>query len=310
MQKLTTFISSLIKSSTDPDYYSDVLKAKFSFSLKYFFALVFFIAFIPTAMILLPIYKFDATKTANQFVSAFPQDLEATLSKDGLSINQERPYIIPMPSGSAEFFEDEGNALNYFMIFDTDENITSIKDFRDSKSFILLTETTAFIKEDLDTGEVRAFPLQFENMEDNFTISQTTVEDIVNKIMSFPAIKYKWYVPFLGTIIFSAIFVGYSIVKIISISINSIFVLIAKSIFLKNKTIKYKEVFQLSLHAITPFVLLELIIRNIDAIYIPGIISFGAFIAWMMLIISRLDTKTSEKTDKVSTKKTNKSKSK
>ena len=103
MNKLKTFYRTFAKSISSPKYYKDILKAKFSFSLKYLILLLFIVNLITTIKIGTFLYKYYPQigpfigEVKQTVVDFYPQELVLTVKKQKISTNVKEPYNIDFP---------------------------------------------------------------------------------------------------------------------------------------------------------------------------------------------------------------------
>jgi hypothetical protein len=254
MNSLTTFFRTLVKSFTSPGYYADILKAKFGFSLKYFVLFNFLTALFTTAVIMIPVSRFDVQDTVNQVVNLFPSDLKIDVNNGRLSINKRLPYAIPFPQElqDKEHNHDHENYTN-LVVFDSDKNVQGIRSFLDYETAVLVTETTIYAKKNQKTGEVQAYPIPAG--EEPFSISSTEIARAKNAFLEMPAIKNKWYVPMIGALLWLLIIpfmtFGRFLTAIIYAILMYFVVTILKGQILHDQKLSYTKILQVSLHTLS-----------------------------------------------------------
>ncbi len=144
MDKLRTFHSTLVKSCTKFEYYKDVVKAPFSFSLKYLAFLVFvttaiqILSISANSALLLPQLPSLFSNLNTKLDSAFEKDLVITLKKGVVSINKPTPYTIDFPDFTSAL------GLDHAVTFDPD---AQINDFISLNTFVLVTDTEIAYRE-------------------------------------------------------------------------------------------------------------------------------------------------------------------
>ena len=141
MNKLSLFVRVFWKSMFSPVYYHDVVKAKFSFSLKYFLFFSFVLGLILTlsltTVILPPLSKFSG-RLQTRAAGLYPANLVITIKQGQLSTNQIEPLHFPIPY---ELFTDTPPAVSdqkqfYLLTIDTK---ASIEDYAKSQSLVFVT---------------------------------------------------------------------------------------------------------------------------------------------------------------------------
>ena len=289
MQKLKTFFHSFINSCFNPSYYNKVIKTSFGFSWKYFLFLMFAITLVPTIQFGYDLNKLKVDEITSEILKLYPDELEIHVSSNGIEINQELPYKVKFPQDLQDEIDEVDSPIANILVFDSDENIQGVRDFHDSKSFVLITETTIYALKDLNSGETRVYPIEFSDETPDQTFTKNDLNKANQALLRIPFIKNKAYVPILTGAIFLLILIGYSLFKIVSITINSLFVLLIKTIFFPKKPIGYSKIFQMHLHAITPFIILEYFLGYIKTINYTFTTSFFVFLVWMTILLSKLE---------------------
>jgi hypothetical protein len=100
MNKLTTFFHSFKNSVSNPFYFNDLLKAKFSFSFKYLLICAFLFSLASTAIFM---YKVKPTvdeivaRAPSIIINTYPQDLVFHIQGGEWYINKKEPYVVPFP---------------------------------------------------------------------------------------------------------------------------------------------------------------------------------------------------------------------
>lgn len=212
MGKIKTFFYSLKNTFTSLDYYADILKAPFGFSLKFFYFFFFLFSLVATAWItvrsLLPLNNLIAF-LPEKLVAVYPEELEITLENGKVSTNIQEPYCLPI-SSVEKIFENteegmgvlgiETEKIECLLVIDT---AGSIEDFYQYKTYALLTEKHLSYINDKDKSTFET--VSFEGMEGlegmkAIKIDQALVEKWVGYIT--PYLKYILPVLVGGTFIF------------------------------------------------------------------------------------------------------------
>lgn len=100
MNKITTFFNAFKNSISNPNYYNDILKAKFSFSFKYLLVCSFLFSLASTGIFIYkvgPVVNEWVDKAPSIIVNAYPQDLVFHTQGGEWYINKQEPYVIPFP---------------------------------------------------------------------------------------------------------------------------------------------------------------------------------------------------------------------
>lgn len=243
------------KSFSAAEYYKDVLKAPFSFSLKYFLFFCLLLSLLVTvffaARLFSPINNF-LSRFPQILVKVYPAELEIKINKGVATTNVSEPYFIPSDRFEKTFeeFEKEvkglkSDEIENIMVIDTNAKIEDLKRYQ---TYALLTRNNlAFYNEN---GRIEI--VQLEDIG-NFTLNQQVVRGAVNRFLPILRVISIFIIPF--------IFVGTLMFFITSQLIYLLFT--ALILFLGAKTLKfplnYWKTYQIDLHLatiITPFFLL------------------------------------------------------
>ncbi|HYD34508.1 MAG TPA: hypothetical protein VD999_00400 [Vitreimonas sp.] len=299
MQKIKTFFITFFKSLTQPSYYNDVLAAPSSFSWKYFLVLHLLLSLFVTALIMIPVAAFDAISAINQSFSVYPSDLEVKVADQRIDINQPLPYSIPFPAEWTEEMDEdikkdidvediplnEAEDMN-LVTFVEDGTIASNQDFYAHNSLAVVSPTTMYFLKDVDTGEVRSYPVP--ETEQPLLINGTMIDELQNKIVNFPAIKQKWYVPALGLFLLVFMYPTIVVWRMLTIFVYSIVVYFAAAWFMRAKQLTFGEVYKLGLHAITSVIVVTLVAEYAANYSIGGWSYFFLYAIWMVVIMTQV----------------------
>ncbi|MGD9129143.1 MAG: DUF1189 family protein [Candidatus Woesebacteria bacterium] len=304
MNKIKIFFYAFIN-SFKPSYYKDVIKAKFSFSLKYFAFLHLLLSLVLAFSVLIPLSKLDAKDIANKLSTIYPEELEITVGGDGLSINQELPYVVDLPSSL--FDQDSALAEEFpssfhIATFDSDENIKGISDVLQRNSMLVITESTVYALKDAKTHELRV--MQIEPRRETIRFSKDEVDLFKNQILKSSIIKFKLYIPLIILVIFILVFSLMTIGRMITIFFFAIVAHFLAQLFFKAKQLSYKKTFQLMLHSSTLVIIAQEALKKLNLSYLNGWNYFFILLTWTIYLFTQLQDATATK--KASTNKKNK----
>lgn len=309
MNKIKTFFRTLVQSVANPQYYNDVLKAPTSFSWKYFFVLNLLLSLLVLVNVLPPVYNFDHQEVITQVADIYPEELEMTFSPQGLEINQELPYVVPFPeeefnqlfgeedqyAQDATFNGSELDEVEEFNLvtFVADEDFGGLSDFYAMNSLIVLTETSAYIYDDVETSEVRAYDLT--QFEETFTFNEAILNNFVDQVLNHPFFSQRWYVPLIA---FATVFLFLPmtvVIRVLTVALYSVAVWFASKLFFKSRKLSYGDTFQMGLHLLTLPMLLK---YGVDltqfTTQFTGFWFFLAYFGWAMLVLNLMSTSTAE----------------
>lgn len=261
MKSLLTFFRSVVKSSSDPQYGADIVKAPGSFSWKYFFFFNLILAVAVTVRMTIPVAMFELRQVSDAIVSQYPSDLEINLDEAGLTINQPLPYSVPINLGEFAGYEEMAEYPSNIVTFTTDAEVMGIKDFYAQDSFAVLTETSIYIMEDMDTREVKAIEMPVP--ETPLMVNAQMINAAVERFFELGFIKNKLYVGvfFAMMLVFSII--GMNIARLWSTFILGLIVFVAGKIFQSAKQVSFGQAMRLVIHAVTPFIIVRFIAETV-----------------------------------------------
>lgn len=281
MNKLITFVNTLKKSLTNPGYYSDILSAPFSFSLKYLFALLFFIAlirgiafsiaFIPT----IPKVPGYIEESKQIIKNLYPPGLTVTIKDGSLRTNVDEPYYIPFPAR----FNIKDMSM---VVIDTKASVDSFKKYNTA----FLVTKTALAYPDSDTkGSYKVYP--FSDVKGFVIVNREAYDRVVNAIIPY----FKYYPLAIAAIfiflllaipVFGSLF-SLSGVLLYLVVLTLVTHLISK--FMK-LSLSYSQAFHLGIHGLT-FSLIFSLFKSLMGITIPYTYTLP-FILWMIIVFTQL----------------------
>jgi hypothetical protein len=167
MRKIKAFGYIYYKSLSSIQYYAEILRTDFSFSIKYFLVLGILASIASTANVAMQVVPEISSGIQNILMQAeelYPDDLVFE-SKDGeWSVNREEPYIVEFPAGVDSWTPEEEAAL----VGATDESIPfpknvvvfdhngEINDMETLDTMILVNDANILVK---NTNKIEAYPL-------------------------------------------------------------------------------------------------------------------------------------------------------
>jgi len=278
MKKLKTFFYSFYKSATSWKYYSDILKTKPRFTIRYYVVLTLFAALITTLVVsvrMFPIAKQDALSFSEQIRDLYPSDLVITL-KDGQWVtSKSEPVVIPFPEASGSELGDFKNLVVFY-------KQGTIDDLKTFKTLVLVNETNVVVTD--PSGTITSRPIK--NFKD-FEITAQSVNNLSNMILKFTPY-------FFLTLIATRSVVFYMLGNVSTV----FFVGIAMYVYAKSnkKNLKFEEALRIGVHTLTIPIVFQVIIESIG-LPLPSSYWFFALnlilalIITMKLIASELESK-------------------
>jgi hypothetical protein len=296
MSKITTFFRTLVKSCSNPAYYLDIFRAKFSFSLKYFFSFQFLTILLTATLILVPLYTLNVKEVVTQAASIYPQDLIISMEKGKVHVNKTLPYAIPVP-GSKPL-----NSLQNLVVFDSDQNFGSIKNFDDYHALAVVTESVFYTKDvkvkETDTrtsvsrdAQIKAYP--FPDDGEDFMIDSQLINNFKNMVLNHPIVANKLYIPLAWLVTFAIFLPLLFFIRWLTVMWYSVITFVVTKLFKKalfaNHTFSYTKVLQVSLHTITPIILIAYLTGWFGQGWtLAGIWYFLAYLIWTCIVLNRV----------------------
>lgn len=255
MAKIKTFLYSFRNSLLKPAYYKDILKAKFSFSFKYFLLLFTFISLVTAALISVFLVKTVQPiliKAKTEVFNIYPESLVVTIKNGNLSTNAQEPFFVPLksewlPKDIADnvFYPPVTNIL----VIDTNAQPSDINKYQ---TFVLITKNA--VSYYAGRNEIRIQTLQDLK---SLTIDRPTVDQLLNQVIPY----LGWVLPIIifCIFIFLPLFaIGFQLVGLLLTSILTW--IVAK---LYKLQLGYKQALQINLHAVT----LPLVINSLFQLF-------------------------------------------
>ena len=263
MRKLRVFVTCFKRSLTDLSYYRDIVNAKFTFSLKYLYVLMFIFGLVKGITLVPGVVKLiteipDFKLTVKNVVDdLYPEELVVIIEGGKLSSNVEEPYFINFPNNLDTKFDeigyDSGDYKNLIVI----DTSGTVGDYTSYNSVFLVTEDSVVYPDDdtRDIGGYRVLPLK--EMQSDMVIDKQYYDEMLGRLL-----PYLDYVP---TVLFGLVIgliVVYPFLVASFMTISRLFYLLFTSLVLLiiakliKRDLKYTKIYQLSIHTLTAPVLL------------------------------------------------------
>ncbi len=256
MKKIKAFIYVFTKSLTSPNYYNDVIKTGFAFSIKYYLSLIAILSLLIATGVtirLVPQVNSTVSDIATQAKTIYPDDLIFTMQDGTWDVNRPQPFIVPMPD-SIKSSSDASAPVNA-IVFDKSGTINDLDKYQTA----ILVNSVNMISKDSSNGAIKAYPLK-DIPNGQFDKSQFTT--MVDSIVGL-----EKYVPL---IIFGAVLLGmlayFVIVRMIYLLIAALVVYFIAS--LMNSKLSYANSYKLALNNMTLPLVLSAIL-TISGLNIP-----------------------------------------
>ncbi len=249
MRLIKSFFHSLKGTFTSPRYYDDILKAKFGFSLKYFFLFFFFYSLIGATYVYffhLAPYQEGISKIPDQVSQIYPEGLVVSIKEGKLSTNSPQPVIIPFSLVGDLVTEITGEVLPETEAYQSLSNLlvidpqATIDKFGDYKTIILATENSISYLN--DQGNMETVSLKdVDAMEIN--------QEVFDKFIGSTRPLFENAVLILTGLIFLVFLLFAPGGVLISLLFFSVLLVILSKVL--NRPLSYKKSYQMGLHLAT-----------------------------------------------------------
>ncbi len=289
MNKLKIFFRTFVKSLTSPKYYRDVLKAKFSFSLKYLVLLLFLVNLIITVKIGIFVYKYYpkaapfVAEVKQVVVDFYPKELILTIKKQKISTNVKEPYYIDFPKQIAE---PVSKVYKHLIVIDTKGKVD---DYSKYSSVILVTADKMVTPDDQNKGNYQIIPLadKLAEVPDGTKVDKKLYDVGIQKILPYFDRVAKWiYILVLaGLILLPFAATGFGLLgKLFYLLWTTVLLWLLVKIL--KKKLDYSEIYRLGIHGLT----LPIVVNSgliLLGIHLPLIYSL-IFFVWMVVVLIKI----------------------
>lgn len=277
--KFRTFIRTYIKTITEPGYYRHILKANFSFSVKYFLCFYFLISLISTldyTLNLKPQIADFSQNAIHELTTNYPPDLVLNLSSQGLVVEgASEPIQVPFP----QFLSEPQLTQDYEYFI----HIDSQTEFPRSKALITLAQNDLIVRQPDGTKQ----SLPYSEIEGDITINKAAISLFTSSLQSTldTLIKYSPLIFGVATLILMPTIAALTLVFF------SLFIWL--SLNFSQRRFTYKKSYQIGLHLIT-FAETVILIQSLlfPSIHFPQLFSI-AFFGSVILVIWAIRPQTS-----------------
>lgn len=280
MNKLKIFFKTFRRSLTEPAYYKDILSAKFSFSVKYLFGLLFFVSFIIGIITSVQILRLipqapSFVENAKSFVvKTYPSELVLTLKNKKVVSNVSEPYFIDLPPEN----KDVITGFDHFIAINTKG---SVDDFETLSSMLVVTPDSLVAS---DTGGgYKVIPLSetFAKIPDGAYIDQTNLKLILEGVSPYllkliPNVLYVISIILITLYPLLRAFFSLVTQMIVLLPVALVLFIFAKIV---RRQISYAKVYQFCMHGLTITTILSLVFGSFS------FYSWGVWIAWLIFYI-------------------------
>ncbi|MBP9691252.1 DUF1189 family protein [Candidatus Woesebacteria bacterium] len=287
MNKLRIFHKTLVRSWTQFNYYKEILKAPFSFSLKYLAFLIFVTTAIQiitlsfNAALLLPKLPVGLSNISRYLDNAYPEDLVVTMKKGVVSVNQPTPYTIDFPEFTSEVGVEHG------ITFDPDARVD---DFNALSTMVLVTDRE-FVYGDYSSaskGQYRVFPISPEREDGTLDRGQydlflSQVNEVFDQIVRFAPLMLVVF-----AVVTPFIVAAFSIMwmMVYLIVMTAILYIVMKSF---KQSILFWKLYQMGMHGLSVPILATFIMTLLGFSF-PFVFT-SIFLLWMVIVLSKMEVR-------------------
>ncbi|HWA52403.1 MAG TPA: DUF1189 family protein [Patescibacteria group bacterium] len=283
VKKIKFFFDVLVKSLTKFQYYKEIKKAKFSFSVKYLFFLFYLVSLIGSIVfagslgaIVLPKVPGFINTFESKANSLYPTGLVVTIKDGKVSTNEKEPIYI-------DSLNQFGLAKNYAHSLTIDTN-ASPSDIKNKNTAVLVTADTIVTVDNTGTG-FQSYPI---DKSTNTTINQGEYNKLITQISPY----LKYIEPGIIILIILSIVIWPFIAAGLSLAGQLIYLLIFTAIFylilkLMKKEYTFKKLLQLDMHGSTLPILLSFIVAAVG-IQMPPLLGSAILFVFMMIVINQI----------------------
>lgn len=278
LKKLTTFYHAFWGSISSLTYYHDVVKAPFTFSLKYFWFFSLSFGFILTAIlstVIIPPVNAFVTRFEKRALNLYPADLVLTIKDGQLSTNVAEPLRFPLP---VELFMETPGAVTdqeqqYLLTIDTK---ATIDDYAKSQSIVFINRDHIVIP---NSDSYRLYPIADIN---DMVITKAAADAFLQKL--FPLLHI---LPFL---IVAGLFMVLSIIlpisRLLSLLVLSVILLVFARLL--KLPLSYTKIYQIGLHGLTLPTLIQVIMISLHLESPIPFFNSILFILYTLVILAEL----------------------
>lgn len=282
MKKLLTFKYTFWKSLTKPDYYKDILTARFSFSLKYLYFLLFVSSLLfgikGAVGVARSIPKIPGfiENTKSVLSQIYPQELVLTVKDKKISTNVLEPYFIAIPKE----MKIPGKEVKYLLAIDTSADVA---DFEKYQSLFLLSKEFVAMKDNNSGYKVQPLAEILKDVPDGAAIKKSDFDALVAGLD--PYYHYLYPLAWAGIVLLLTLWplftAGLALGgRLMMLLFYSLLLFILAKILKRSLT--YKNVYQMSMHGLTISVLISTFLMLIN--YNIPYVSLLGFLIWMIVV--------------------------
>ena len=258
-RSMKEFFAILKRSIYSPEFYRGIPQRPFSYGVRYFYAVVLLISLCMT--IVFSVGFFSAARlflhdARASIIAMVPADLVMTIKRGVVEINQPQPYFIPLADDlKSTAFSSSEHVPNNVLVVDT-EHPFSFDSFRQYDTLFLVAQDGFAYP---NRGGVALQPL---SLLPDVTLSRDTTATFFDTIQRV----LKWLAPLLVFIVLCALIFFMSFTWLY-LFFGALIVWAVASI--KKVRLSYMQAYHIALYAVTPALILGVVLAFVPHIRIP-----------------------------------------
>lgn len=241
---MKNFFITIRKSIYSPKFYQQISQKSFKQALGYFFLLILLLTIVRTVSLYNPLVNSapkELKKSVDELVNCYPDNLEVNISKGEASTSAKEPFFLSCDKSKPA-------SESAFLVIDTSTPFSKEK-FDEYKTPMYLTKNALITKK--NAFETTTYSL--EKVKD-MKINKNEINNLYQK-----ALTYFIYIgPGLLSIVSIFIYIGY-ISRLLYLLVFSLLIFLISN-FMK-KDFSYLQIYKTSIFAITPALLVELLLK-------------------------------------------------
>ncbi len=284
------FKSVYIKSLFDPTFYQSIIRQPIATSVYYLYKLllccvtIFIFYFLLVSLISFPKLKTFSQNVTRSVKSLFPEGLVLTVKDGSIRTNVDEPYFIKTP----QEFRTSNNP--HLIVFDTKNNEQNVQQFNVP---IVVKRNAVFFRTSEDSNEYRMYPI---NKQEGFAV--ITRDSYLKAINLLSGYKFHFIAGISLLVIFFVILLP-PIASFFLLTLLLIYLVICSAFItfilrFFHKPFVLKDVYHVSLHAITASLTLQLL-QLLLSIQVPYTFTLP-YLIWMVYILLYLQKNPTAKT--------------
>ena len=182
------FLKRLRASIYGPDFYEELKGRPLSYSMKYFFAFIAWLAVIAAVLVLfraIPAVNAFLSGTEAGVVGGYPDGLVITVASGSVSTNMLAPYAMPLSatlrSDMTALYDDVSSTPVNLLVVDTKDPLT-VGEFQNDRTLLLLSSDSLAYAKDAQGQSVVIQPI---DSDVSFTVDKAAVVSVAAKASEY-----------------------------------------------------------------------------------------------------------------------------